>query len=113
MEWSTSSIPIWRAASCPGSTWIRTAYFIDPNTATWATPGTIEICWPSRVSAYPSTMESGRVLEVRGGEWGGRGVGRGGGRGGGGGFLLPERGRARHVRGQLIGGGSDGRLHVE
>jgi hypothetical protein len=27
---ATSSIPMLRAASCCGSSWIRTAYFIEP-----------------------------------------------------------------------------------
>jgi hypothetical protein len=38
---SVSAIP--RVASALGSSWIRTAYFCDPNTCTCATPLIVEI----------------------------------------------------------------------
>src|SRR3990170_5891536 len=44
---------------------MRTAYFCEPKTSTWATPLTIEIRCARIVSAYSSTVESGRVSEVR------------------------------------------------
>jgi hypothetical protein len=59
---TTSSIPIRRAVSCWGSSWIRTAYFCDPNTSTWATPATVERRWDRKVSAYSFSSGSGRVL---------------------------------------------------
>src|SRR5487761_122267 len=42
----------------------RTAYFFAPNTFTWATPGTMEICSATRVSAYSSNSVSGMSLAV-------------------------------------------------
>jgi hypothetical protein len=60
----TSSIPMLRAASCCGSSWIRTAYFIEPYTCTCATPSMVESRWARKVSAYSLSWCSGRV-EVR------------------------------------------------
>ena len=48
---ATSSMPILRAASCCGSSWIRTAYFCEPNTDTCATPSTVDSRWARKVSA--------------------------------------------------------------
>jgi len=62
---ATWSIPIFRAASCRGSSWIRTAYFWEPNTCTWATPGTVEMRCDRNVSPYSSSTDSGSVCEVR------------------------------------------------
>jgi len=52
MARATSSIPISRAASFCGSSWMRTARFCAPYTFTWATPETIEIRCAISVSAY-------------------------------------------------------------
>ena len=60
----TSSMPMPRAASCDGSSWIRTAYFCEPYTTTCATPGTIEIRCARRVSPNSSTSDIGSVSEV-------------------------------------------------
>ena len=49
---ATWSIPIWRAASCVGSTSIRTANFCAPKTFTPATPLTIDNRCASTDSAY-------------------------------------------------------------
>src|ERR1044071_994316 len=62
---TTSSMPSLRAARDAGSSWRRTAYFWEPFTPTWATPLTVEMRWASRVSAYSSTLERGRVEELR------------------------------------------------
>src|SRR6478672_3679457 len=56
-------MPIWRVASCIGSTSIRTAYFCEPKTFTCATPLTIERRCASTCSAYWSICESGSVGE--------------------------------------------------
>ena len=65
MARETSSSPIFRAASACGSSWIRTAYFWLPYTATCATPSTVESRWLMRVWPYSSSVESGREAEVR------------------------------------------------
>src|SRR6476661_7603377 len=57
-------MPIWRDASCVGSTSMRTANFCAPNTLTPATPLTIESRCASTVSAYWSTSDSGIVFEL-------------------------------------------------
>ncbi len=59
----TSSIPMLRAASCWGSSWMRTAYFIEPYTCTWATPSTVARRWARKVSAYSLSWCSGSVVE--------------------------------------------------
>src|SRR5437868_6439954 len=43
---------------------MRTAYLALPKTPTWATPSTVEICRPSRVSAYSSTSAGLSVEEL-------------------------------------------------
>ena len=53
------------AASLFGSTLIRTAYFCEPNTFTWATPSTIDRRCASWVSPYSFTVDSGKVSELR------------------------------------------------
>jgi len=53
-----------RAASARGSTWMRTAYFCEPNTCTWATPFTVEMRCAMSVVAYSSSCERGSVAEV-------------------------------------------------
>ena len=58
----TSSIPMFRAASCWGSSWIRTAYFCEPYTCTCATPSMVESRWARNVSAYSSSCGSGSVV---------------------------------------------------
>src|SRR3989338_10510414 len=58
-------MPIWRAASREGSSWMRTAYFCEPKTSTWATPLTIEMRWARTLWAYSSTVERGSVGELR------------------------------------------------
>src|SRR5690348_15115777 len=45
---------------------MRTAYFIEPNTDTCATPFTIETRCPSSASAYSTTCESGSAGDVTG-----------------------------------------------
>ena len=61
----TSSMPRPRLARPLGSNWMRTAYFCDPKTWTWATPFTMEMRCAMRVSPYSSTVDRGRVSEVR------------------------------------------------
>ncbi len=65
MAWATWSSPTSREASASGLSWMRTAYFCEPKTMTWATPLTMEIRWAIMVSAYSSRVERGRVGEVR------------------------------------------------
>jgi len=60
---TTSSMPMRRYASARGSSWMRTAYFCEPYTFTWATPSTVEMRCARYVSAYSSTVESGSVGE--------------------------------------------------
>src|SRR5512143_1963195 len=62
---STSLIPICLAASLSGSTCTRTAYLVEPKTLTWATPVTMEIRCAISVSAYSSSVQSGKVGDVR------------------------------------------------
>ena len=62
---TTSSMPSLRAARDAGSSCRRTAYFWEPFTPTWATPLTVEMRWARSVSAYSSTLERGRVDELR------------------------------------------------
>ena len=63
-EFSTSLIPICRAASLCGSSCAWTAYFWLPSTCTCATPLTIEIRCAMRVSAYSSSVHGGTVVDV-------------------------------------------------
>src|SRR5437867_12792028 len=59
-----ASSPMPRTCSAFGSTWMRTAYFADPNTCTCATPSTVESRCARNVSAYSSSADSGIVAEV-------------------------------------------------
>ena len=91
---ATSSMPICRAASCVGSTSMRTAYFCAPKTLTCATPLTIDRRCARTVSAYWSTCESGSVSRAERQEQDRR-VGR---------VDLLVRRRRRHLRRQLSAG---------
>ena len=51
------------AASFAGSTWMRIDGVRSPQIETCATPGTCEICWARKWSAYSSTVVSGIVSE--------------------------------------------------
>ena len=57
-------MPMPRVARAFGSSWIRTAYFCEPKTWTWATPEIVEIFWAIIVSPYSSSCESGSEGEV-------------------------------------------------
>ena len=54
-----------RAAAATGSTCTRTANFCAPNTNTWATPASCEICCASVISPNSLTADSGRVGETK------------------------------------------------
>jgi hypothetical protein len=58
---SSSVMPL--AASLAGSTWTRIDGVRSPNTETWATPDTCEICCAMKTLAYSSTSISGTVSE--------------------------------------------------
>ena len=60
---ATSSMPIDRAASSRGSTSIRTAYFCEPNTSTWATPDSIDSRCAIVCCAYSSIIDNGSVAD--------------------------------------------------
>src|SRR6266581_195440 len=66
---ATASATSWvltpREASARGSSWMRTAYFCEPNTCTCATPDTVDNRCARNVSAYSSSAESDRVVDVR------------------------------------------------
>ncbi len=61
---ATSSIPMLRAESCCGSSWMRTAYFCEPYTCTCATPSTVDSRWARNVSAYSSSCDNGIVFDL-------------------------------------------------
>jgi hypothetical protein len=54
-----------RAAAATGSTCTRTANFCAPNTSTWATPRSCEICCASVISPNSLTADRGRVGETK------------------------------------------------
>src|ERR687888_1892573 len=60
-----SSSEMLRAAAATGSTCTRTANFCAPNTNTWATPASCEICCASVISPNSLTADSGRVGETK------------------------------------------------
>src|SRR5438128_789656 len=60
-----SSSEMLRAAAATGSTCTRTANFCAPNTSTWATPRSCEICCASVISPNSLTADRGRVGDTK------------------------------------------------
>ncbi len=57
-------MPMPRLASSLGSTLIRTAYFCEPKTCTWATPSIMEMRWAMMLWPYSSSTDMGRLRLV-------------------------------------------------